>query len=42
MCPACIASTLWLLAGATSSGGAAALAWKKLKARTASGPDSQT
>ena len=29
MCPACIATVTWIVAGATSSGGLAALAVKK-------------
>jgi hypothetical protein len=36
MCPACIASTAWAVAGITSTGGLTALVVKKL--RTKSGP----
>lgn len=34
MCPACIATAVWAIAGATSAGGLTALVVKKLRAKT--------
>jgi len=34
MCPACMATMAWMVAGATSAGGVTALVMKKLSART--------
>jgi hypothetical protein len=34
MCPACIATAAWAVAGVTSTGGLAVLVMKKLRART--------
>ncbi len=34
MCPACIATTVWAVAGATGTGGLAMLVATKLRART--------
>jgi hypothetical protein len=37
MCPACIATGVWLVAGATSAGGATAFLVKKLRKKTGTG-----
>jgi hypothetical protein len=37
MCPACIATGVWLVAGAASAGGAAALLVKKLRKKNGAG-----
>jgi len=34
MCPACMASAAWVVAGITSAGGLSALVVKKLRAKT--------
>lgn len=38
MCPACLATAAWVVAGTTSAGGLTALVVKKLRGRDASRP----